>query len=100
MSVRIQVAIKGNAVSCRSRVRDGQGNSENRVGAQDCLIRSPVELEQSLVDCALASSINARELRGDYLVDIANCFKNALAAITIGVAVAQFERLMCSGRGS
>ena len=70
----------------------GQRDGEDGVGAELGLVRRAVEVEHDTVDSQLVQRIHAFE-RGKNLVgDVFDRLAHALAAETLGIAVAQFQR--------
>ena len=78
------------------RQRDGQDG----VGAERGLVRRAVQLEQGLVDRGLLGGLHALDLGGDGLLDVLHGAAHALAAVALGVAVAQLHRLALAGGGA
>ena len=79
---------------------DCQGNAQNSVCAQFCLVLCSVQLDHKLVDVSLLESIHADDGWSDYLVNVPDCFKNALSAVTLRVLVAEFDSLVLAGGSS
>jgi hypothetical protein len=84
--------------SGRRGVRRGHRDAEQRVGAQPGLVRRAVERKKALVQRPLVGRLAAQRRR-DLVVDVADRFPHALAAIAARILVAQFERLSGAGRG-
>ncbi len=64
------------------------------------LVLGAVKFQQALVQTSLVIGIAPAHLGRDQRGDIANRLKYALATVTPGIAIAQFERLVYPGRGS
>ena len=85
--VRIQRLLVCGGVCADRGHRDGQQG----VRAQTTLGRSPIELDQRLVDGALIQR-HAFQRVGDGGVDVLDRLAHAFAEIPFGITVAQFER--------
>src|SRR6185369_1080769 len=62
------------------------------------LVRGAVEVEHLLVDEALLARVVADQLVDDAVGDVGDRGEHALAAVPLGVAVAQLDRLERAGR--
>ena len=54
-------------------------------------------LDLVVVDEALVGRVHTDDGRGDLLVDVLDRLEDALAAVALGIAVAEFERLVLTG---
>ena len=82
----------------RGGLRDGERDAEDRVRAEVRLLRRAVEVEHLLVDGALVARLVPDDLGEDPLLDVVDGLLDALAAVALRVAVAQFVRLERAGR--
>ncbi|MNI16248.1 hypothetical protein D3C73_695750 [compost metagenome] len=71
----------------------GQGNGEDRVGAQGTFVFSTVELDHCQIERFLVAWVHAFQQVADRTVDVGYGLQNALAQVTALVAIAQLERL-------
>lgn len=81
-------------------VRHRQRDAEDGVGAERGLVRRRVQVEHGLVDQPLLGGVVADELRADLLDDGEDRLLHALAAVTGGVTVTQFQGLEGTGGGA
>jgi hypothetical protein len=74
-----EVLVDRHALLGRARVRDGDGDAEDRVRAELALVRGAVELEQEVVDRLLVRHGQAGldELRRDHLVHVLDRLRHA-----------------------
>ncbi len=77
----------------------GQGDAEDRVGAEAALVRGAVELDHRLVERALLGGAGAGQRLGDLAVDVGDRLADALADPLVAT-VAQLDRLELTGRGA
>src|SRR5207302_146003 len=77
-----------------------QRNTEDGIGAQFALVRSAIELEQKLIQGSLAARVEAVQLPGDDLVDIADGSEDAPSLVTAVVPVAQLQSFMGARAGA
>ena len=89
-----QVFVERQILGSGSGARRRHRNRENRVGAEARLRRRAIELNHFLVERALVRRVEAGHGFGDFAVDVADGFQNALAKVFGLVAVAQLERFM------
>ncbi len=80
-------------------VRHGEGDAEDRVGAQRGLVGGGVQVEHGLVDQALLGGVVADQLGADLLDDREHGLLHALAEVTALVPVAQLQGLEGAGGG-
>ena len=76
----------------------GQGDAEDRVGAELGFGLGSVHLQQERIQAVLVQRIVAEELRRDDLIHVGDRLANALAEIALLVAVAQLDGLVFAGR--
>ena len=67
-----EVAPQRLALLGRRRVRRGERDAEDRVGAEARLVRRAVELDQRAVEAVWSSASRPRDRRGDLAVDVAD----------------------------
>ena len=91
--------IEGHASLLRRCLSGRQGNREQSVRAEIRLLRRRVGLQQGAIDVVLIVRGEADDDKGEYFVDDAHGFENALAVVTLRVAIAQLVRLRgaCAG---
>src|SRR5216683_1968312 len=95
-----EIGIEWHPLRGSRRMCCGKRHPEHRVGAEVGLILGTVEREQRLVQRCLASYIYPFELRRDYVLDVSHRLEDALSAVSLGITIAQFQRLMGAGGGS
>ena len=79
--------------------RNGQGDAEDRVGAQSRLARRAVEVDERLVDEPLLAGLEPDQHRADLVEDRKHGLLDTLAAVAFLVAVAQLGGLERAGAG-
>ncbi len=94
-----QVAEERLAGEHRGRLRRGQRDAEDRVGAEAALVGGAVELDHLRVEPALVGRVEPCKRRGDLAVDVGDRLRDALAGPGLA-AVAQLDRLELAGRGA
>ena len=94
-----EVAVERLAGVGRRGLGRGQGDPEQRVGAEAALVRGAVELDHRLVERALLGGAGAGQRRGDLAVDVGDGARDALAGPGVAT-VAQLDRLELAGRGA
>ncbi len=94
-----QVAVERLAAGIRRRLRDREGDAEDRVRTQSALVRGPVEVDECAIDAALRECIEPAQRLGDRTVHVRDGVQHALAARARGVTVAQLDRLVLTGGG-
>ena len=92
IAVELQAGVLGGGLGHRQR------DAENGVGAEPPLVRRAVQFDHRAVDVQLVLGIHARQRVIDLAVDRLDRLQHALAAVAGLVAVAQFDRLVGSGR--
>ena len=91
------IVIQAHAGSLGCGLRAGEGHAEDRVGAQAGLVGGAVDLAEHLVDGYLIEHVQAEHGLGDLAVDVFDRDRNALAAVTGLVAVAELAGLVDAG---
>ena len=81
----------------RDRVRDREGDPEDRVGPELGLVVGPVEVPHQRVEATLIEGVRAQQRGPDGVVDVRDGLADALAPEAL-VAVAQLEGLVGAGR--
>ena len=94
------IAIERQSGDVGRRLGDGERDPQNGVGAKPRLIRRAVECNHRRVDLALILCLEPAQGIENIAIDAFDRFENALAGKAPLVAVAQFDRLMCAGRGA
>ncbi len=97
MRVRRQGPIERDALGRGRGVGRCERNTKHRIGAQMGLVLGAVEFEQALVQTGLVVGVAPPHLGRDQRGDVADRLQHALAAVTLGVAVAQLQRLVDPG---
>ena len=96
-----QETVEGDAQLVRRCLAAGDGDREDRVRAQLGLVLGAVRRDHCLVDRIDVGSVHAAKRVVDDGVDVVDRLGNALAAETLLVAVAKFERLeLARGRAA
>ena len=98
--VAIEITVQRHAVRRGGRISGGERHAEHRVGAELRLVLGAVKRDQRVIDRGLIRGVGALEPGRDRTVDVGDGAQNALAAVTLGIAVAQFQSLMRSRRGA
>ncbi len=88
-----EVAVQGQARFLGRRLSHRHGHRQSRVGTQARLVVGAVQIDQGLVDIGLLAGIQAHDGLGDFRVDVLHSPQHALAAVALGIAVAQLDRL-------
>ena len=96
--VPAEVSVERNAPGLGGRVRHGKGYAENRIRAEPCLVRRPIELDQRLVDALLVVDIEIPQPARDLALDVAHRPGHALAAVALGVAIPELDGFVHAGR--
>ncbi len=78
-------------------LRNGEGNTQQRVRAELALVVCAVERDHLGVDQTLVCRVEALDGRAEHVENRVDCLQNALAAVALGVAVAQLVSLKCAG---
>ena len=94
------VAVQGHTEVVGSSVSHGERNAQDGVSAEFALSGGAVEFDHRHVDGALVKGIHTLNLGSDYLVDVLNGLEDALAAVTLLVAVTQFKSLILTRRSA
>ena len=81
-------------------MRGGQTDAEHGVGAQAAFVRRAVERRQRPVQPGLIGGVEAAGRCRDLAVDMADGGADALAAVPVGIAVAELDRLVPPGAGA
>ena len=95
-----QVAVQRNLHRVGGRMRRGERDAEDRVGAEARLVGGAIELDQGRVERGLVGDVGAHDLRGDLVEDVVDRLLHALAAVPRRIAVPQLQRLVLAGRRS
>jgi hypothetical protein len=95
-----QRAIERKSLMIRRRARAGHRNCQSCVRTQIRFVRSAVKVDQNFVDRRLIERVSSFQLAGNQIVDVADGFQHAFAAITFWIAVAQFNGFMLAGGGA
>ena len=88
-----QVLEEGQVGGLRGRLRDGQGDAQDGVGAQLALVVGAVQVDHRGVDLALVGGLEADELGGDLVLDGVDRVLDPLAQVTALVAIAALDGL-------
>ena len=99
MRVRRQIPVERHALGRGRGMGRGERHTQHRIGAQMGLVLGAVEFDQALVQTGLVVGVASPHLRRDQRGDVADRLQHALAAVALGVAVAQFQRLVDPGGG-
>ena len=91
------IAPQRQAACIGTGLRDREAGAQQRVRTQAALVLCPVERDQHRVDVALVLRVHAQQGIGDVVVDRVDRLGDALAQITILVAIAQFHRFVRTG---
>jgi hypothetical protein len=83
---------------CRG-TRNSKRYTEDRVCTETALVVRSVEIEKYAIDVALIESVETHEGVIDLVVDMSDRVEDTLAAVAT-IAVAEFNRLECPGRGA
>jgi hypothetical protein len=83
----------------RSRLRGGERDAEDRVGAEPALVRGAVELDQASVERPLIGGVEPADARGDLAVDVRDRPRDRLPGVRVA-AVAQLDGLVHARRGA
>ena len=81
-------------------MRSRQRNAEQRIRPKILFVLAPVELDQLAINRFLIERIGTREALRDGFIDRTHGFRNALAAVALLVAIAQFPRFMLARAGA
>ncbi len=92
------VTVEGHAEVVGRSACHGQRNAQNGVGTEVRLGFGAVELDHRRVDAHLIGHVHADDCGSDHLVHVLHGLLHALAQVTALVAVAEFERLVLTGR--
>ncbi len=93
------VAVQGLSKRNRSGAGDGFGDRQNRVRTQPRLVLGAVQRDERLINCPLGHGIPGAQMFGYRPRNICHGLQNALAAVTLLVAVAKLGRFgLASGR--
>lgn len=90
------MSIEGNTLLSSTGLGDGQGDTEDGVGAELGLVGSAIEVEEELVDLALVLDVEVGldELGADDLVYVLDGLENTLAAPLSLVTITKLASLM------
>ena len=91
------VAIQRLAAIVRSGFGDGQGDPQNRIGAQARFVGRAVHFDHGLVDCDLFIGFKANQRICNFSVHIFNRCQHTFALIAIFIAIAQLNGLISTG---
>ena len=75
-----EVAVERLPAGIRGRLRDREGDAEDRVRAQGALVRGAVEVDERAIDAALRERIEPAQRLGDRTVHVRDGVQHALAA--------------------
>ena len=95
-----QILIQGQAQAIRGRVGSRHGNAQDGVRAELTLVFGAVQFEQHSVQTGLVHHVHADDRGSDDIVDVVDSLLDALAAVALLVAVAQFHRFVNAGAGA
>ena len=76
------------------------GNAQDGVRAELTLVFGSVQLQQDFIQTGLIHHVHADDRRSDDIVDVVDGFPDALSAVALLVAVAQFHRFVDAGAGA
>ena len=91
------IAVQRQFGALGGRIKGGEGDTEDGVGAQTALVRGAVELDHQVIECALVGGVHADDLRGDLLVHRLDGTEDTLALIDGLVAIATLPSLGFTG---
>ncbi|EDT89704.1 hypothetical protein BIFLAC_02337 [Bifidobacterium animalis subsp. lactis HN019] len=94
------IAVQRQFGALGGRIKGGEGDTEDGVGAQTALVRGAVELDHQVIECALVGGVHADDLRGDLLVHRLDGTEDTLALIDGLVAIATLPSLGFAGGGA
>ncbi len=94
-----EIAVEGQSRGFRSRFCVRQAHPQYGICAQAGLVLGAVQLQQRIVERLLIERVHSNDCRLDRRVDVLDGAANALSAIARLLSIAQFERLMNTGRG-
>ena len=94
------ITVEGHVEGSGTGLSHGEGNAEDGVGTEVGLGLRAVEREHLVVDAALIEYAVTQENGRDLLVDVGNGLERTLTAVTLLVAVAEFEGFVLTGRGT
>ena len=94
------VAVERQIGRAGRRVRDGERDAEDRVGADLGLVVGAVQVEHRLVDQPLLAGVVAQQLRAELVEHAEDGLGHALAAVTALVPVTQLDGLEGAGGGA
>ena len=94
------VAVQRHAEGLRGRAGGGEGHAEDGVGADVPLVLRTVEFDERVVQLDLLGGVHPDDLGGDDVVHVVDGVLYAFAQVALGVAVAQFDRLVLAGGGA
>ena len=92
-----KVCVEGFASCCRCSARDSHRYTEDGIGAEACLVRRSIEVDENTVDFDLGAGIAADDGMSDLGLDMLDCSQHTFAGKSIGIAVALFYGFVHSG---
>ena len=92
-----EVAVEGEVGGFGGGFGDGHGDAEDGVGAEFGFVVGAVELDHQGVDFFLVAGVEAEDFGGDFFVDVVDGLEGALAAVALGIAIAQFAGFVFAG---
>ena len=75
----------------------GHGDGQHGVGAETAFVFGTVQIDQGAVQKRLFAGVQPDDRFGDFRIDVFDGFSYALAVVTAGIAVTQFNSFARSG---
>ncbi len=88
---------KRQLLGIRSRMGRGQGNRQQRVGAEAALGLGAIQVDHDLIEAFLITGIVAQQRLPQYGIDVLDGLQHALAAIALRIPVTQLHRFARTG---
>ena len=92
-----KITVERQAGFLGSRLGHGHRHGQHGIGAETRLVVGTVEIDHGLVDEGLFLRIEADDGFGNLGIDVLDCLQDALAEVTAGVAVTQFDGFARTG---
>ena len=94
-----QMAVEFDAALCRLGATECQRNSQDGIAAQPRFVGAAIQLEQALIQIRLVREVLSSQGLMDMDIDILDGTQAAQPGMTLGIAIAQFERFGAARRG-
>ena len=95
-----EIAIERLTSFIRRRLRHGQRDAENGIGAQLAFSLRSVQRDHGVVDVGLIERLATEQFRRDHFRDISHRLGDTLAHPTLLIAVPQLDRFLLAGGGA